>query len=388
MKQSHHLACIALSTITVSMLFIGQVDAQGFYNASTVHINGADIHVSGEVTNTGAIHNDGVISFTGDWNNTGQYNGGGTVKAEGTAPQKIAHNNQSIFRLSIYGWGTKYIKGRLFISGELDLNKGIVAVSSADMLTLAHNAVAKGGSSESFVDGALATGGNGYKFFPVGKNGIYAPTEFTEVFGATGEYSVEVFENAPAVAIDDVIVRNALYWQRKDINGEFGSSTVVLDYEPSHFSNPEAVVFVSGSSWDERFTAIRHVSRSDEFNKVISRVQISDPIIMLGEIHERLAAADFYLSTALSPHAAQPENRRVMVFGDRLAGKSFHFQVFNRWGDLVYESNSLEEMKSNGWDGRSGQGRDLSTGTYPYRLTGLDNTGIPFERKGVITIVH
>lgn len=381
-KQSHYLVWC---TITTSILVFGDVDAQGFYNASTVHINGADVHVNGEVNNSGALYNNGVIAFTGDWNNTGAYNGDGTVEPLGHAPQKIAHNNQNIFRLSVKGWGTKYIKGRVFINGALHLMQGIVSVSPDDALELAHNAIVEGGSSESFVDGALTTGGNGYKFFPIGKNGTYAPIEFPEVSGTTGEYSMEVFENAPAIVMDGVIVKNALYWRRQNIRGEFGSSAVALHYEPSHFENTEAVVLVGGFTWDEPFKAIRYVSRADESNKVTTQVQVSTPIIMLGETYEQWAPSDFYLSTALSPNASRPENRKVMIFGDRLAAEDFHFQVFNRWGDLVFETNSLDEMKVNGWDG---QGRRLSTGTYPYRLTGLDKTGRPFERKGVITIVH
>ncbi len=192
-------------------------------------------------------------------------------------------------------------------------------------------------------------------------------------------------ENAPAIVMDGVIVKNALYWRRQNIRGEFGSSAVALHYEPSHFENTEAVVLVGGFTWDEPFKAIRYVSRADESNKVTTQVQVSTPIIMLGETYEQWASSDFYLSTALSPNASRPENRKVMIFGDRLAAEDFHFQVFNRWGDLVFETNSLDEMKVNGWDG---QGRRLSTGTYPYRLTGLDKTGRPFERKGVITIVH
>jgi len=382
-KKSHYLVIIELCTLTALISVTGELAAQGFYNASSVHIQGADLHVDGEVSNSGTLYSSGVITFTTDWNNTGEYNGEGTVEARGNAPQKIANNAQNIFRLSINGWGTKYIKGSLFISGALHLLQGIVSVSPNDVLELAHDAVVEGGSSESFVDGAITTGGNGYKFFPIGKNGTYAPIEFLEVSGSTGKYSMEVFENAPAIAVDGVIVKNALYWQRQNLWGEFGSSAVAVNYEPSYFENPEAVILVGGSSWDEPFAAIRYVSRADETSKVTTQVQVSTPIIMLGETYEQWTAADFYLSTALSPHASQPENRKAMIFGDRLAGENFHFQVFNRWGDLVFETDSLDEMKSNGWDGR-GRG----TGAYPYRLTGVDKTGRPFERKGVITIVH
>jgi hypothetical protein len=62
--------------------------------------------------------------------------------------------------------------------------------------------------------------------------------------------------------------------------------------------------------------------------------------------------------------------------------------VFNRWGEIVYESNSLERMSSNGWDGRSISGAALASGAYPYRLMALDKTGRKLDKKGVITIIH
>jgi hypothetical protein len=33
-------------------------------------------------------------------------------------------------------------------------------------------------------------------------------------------------------------------------------------------------------------------------------------------------------------------------------------------------------------------GVELTSGTYPYRLTAFDKTGSKFEKAGVITIVH
>lgn len=384
----HNVARPVLLGVTLWLYACDISFAQGLYNASTMRINGAEIHVNGEITNTGVLENDGVIAFTGDWNNKGIYKGEGAVEARGLAPQKIAHNNQQMARLWINGWGPKYIGGRLVITNELQLQEGIVEVSPDDVLKLNPDAVVKGGSALSFVDGALTAEGNGYKFFPIGKNGTYAPIEFLDVKGPVAEYSMEVFENPPLIPVEEVLVRNTHYWQRKDITGTFGSTPVGIDYDPSQFTNPDEIVLVAGVDWDKPFAAIREVERLQETHKIITRLPVSSPIIMLGEVYERWLEADFYLPTALSPHASRLDNRKVRVFGDRLADEGFHFQVFSRWGELVYESVSLEDMASNGWDGRSMNGSMLATGTYPYRLTAVDKIGRTFEKKGVITIVH
>ena len=382
------ITCLALSALAASLFHMPMSIAQGLYSGSSLHINGASIHIDGEIFNSGILHNEGVISFTGDWESKGQYKGDGIVEAIGTAPQVIAHHDQRMSRLIVNGWGTKYIKGRLNLSRELHLQKGIVEVSSKDVLRLKEEALATGGSPDSFVDGALTVTGNGYKFFPIGKHGNYAPIEFLSVEGVPAEYSVEVFENAPLITLDNVIVRKALYWQRRDVVGKFGSSTVAVEFEPAYFENPEEIILVTGTDWQNPFSTVSDVKLSEETNKIVTSIAISSPIIMLGEISQKWADADFYFSTALSPNAARPENRAVKIFGERLAEDSFHFQVFNRWGELVYENSSLAKMSSNGWDGRSLNGSELNGGTYPYRLTALDKTGKKFEKTGVITIIH
>lgn len=379
---------MALAAIVAPLFGAHNCMAQGLYNGSTVYISGTNLFIGGELLSTGTLQNDGMISFTRDWEARGPYTGDGIVEAMGTGTQVIAHHDQRIGSLIVNGWGTKYIKGRLNVSRELNLLKGIIEVSTQDVLRLREEASARGGSPDSFVSGALTVSGNGYKFFPIGKHGSYAPIEFLDVKGSPAEYSVEVYENAPLVMLDNVIVRKALYWQRRDLVGKFGGSAVAVQFEPAYFENPEEIILVTGTSWENPFSGVSQVELSEETDKIVTSVAISSPIILLGEISEKWTDADFYFSTALSPNAAHPENRAVRIFGERLSQDGFHFQVFNRWGELVYQNTSLAEMSSNGWDGRSRKGPELMSGTYPYRLTALDKTGKKLEKKGVITIIH
>lgn len=361
---------------------------QDVHNESSVYINGVDVHIDGGLSNKGELENNGVISVTGDWASDGKYKGKGVVQLNGRTPQRVYHYDQAVSTLVIDGWGTKYIKGNLNISKELALKQGIVEVSSVDELTLKADAVISGGSSDSYVDGALTTDGTGYKFFPIGKNGTYAPIEFIDVKGEEPQYAVEAFENAPVISVENVIVRKALYWQRTDKRGVFTSSPVAIDYDRSYFANPDNIILLAGSGWEDQFLTINEVEQSAETDKITTQVPVSAPILLLGEVSEKWTEADFFFSTALSPHAAHVENHNVKIFGERLSADGFHLQVFDRWGQLVYENTSLEEMSDNGWDGRSFGGAQLSTGTYPYRMTARDKTGRKIDKKGIITIIH
>src|SRR5690606_18040455 len=119
------------------------------------------------------------------------------------------------------------------ISAALHLNHGIVGVPHDAAFALHERAVIHGGNSGSYVDGAMITAGTGYKFFPLGKNGKYAPIEFLNVKGVSAGYSMEVFDDPQAISVDNAIVRSGLYWKREDIYGTFGGSPIAVDYQPS-----------------------------------------------------------------------------------------------------------------------------------------------------------
>ncbi|HEX8040164.1 MAG TPA: gliding motility-associated C-terminal domain-containing protein [Chryseosolibacter sp.] len=362
--------------------------AQGLFNASSIFIDGADVFVAGDVTNEGTLSNNGTIAFSGDWKSRGPYSGTGVLKATGSKSQRISHFNQDVHTLIVQGWGTKYIRGEMNITNELHLIEGIVEVSSGDELRLAGAAVIFGGSSDSYVDGPLTQEGTGYKFFPLGKNGTYAPIEYLDVRGEGSEYSVAFFDHAPGVQVEDAIVRKGLCWMRTDRRGNFGGSAVSVDYGQVFSEGPEKMIMLTGTGWDDPFLIISDVHQSPETNKLSTTIDIHAPIIMLGEISTLWNGSDFYFPNALSPNAVNVENRKAKIFGERLSADNFHFTVFNRWGAVVYETSSLDSMKDNGWDGISQGGEQLLAGAYPYKLTGLDKFGKKFEKKGIITIVY
>jgi gliding motility-associated-like protein len=63
--------------------------------------------------------------------------------------------------------------------------------------------------------------------------------------------------------------------------------------------------------------------------------------------------------------------------------KEMTFRVYNRWGQLIFESHSLNE----GWDGRfKGKLQDLETVAYILQATFIDGTTV--QKQGNVTIVR
>ena len=77
------------------------------------------------------------------------------------------------------------------------------------------------------------------------------------------------------------------------------------------------------------------------------------------------------------------KNETFNAVGDNLTG--FSLKIFNRWGNLLFETNSI----GNGWDGTH-KGSKVSSGTYVYLIeysyTEKRNT-INKNIKGTVTLL-
>lgn len=69
-------------------------------------------------------------------------------------------------------------------------------------------------------------------------------------------------------------------------------------------------------------------------------------------------------------------NDQLLVYGNGI--ESINFKVFNRWGDMIFESGDVNEMQTIGWEGTS-NGVDQPTGTYVWTLEGIDTFGNPIH---------
>jgi len=59
------------------------------------------------------------------------------------------------------------------------------------------------------------------------------------------------------------------------------------------------------------------------------------------------------------------------ISGEAIQVTDFHLQIFNRWGDLFFESNDI----AIGWDGRAPNGEFIEAGSYPFILEYRNNLG-------------
>ena len=70
--------------------------------------------------------------------------------------------------------------------------------------------------------------------------------------------------------------------------------------------------------------------------------------------------AEMFVPTAFRPGGYNPTFKPVFKFYN---GRNYLFQIYNRWGQLVFETND----PGNGWEGTY-QGKMVQPGTFVYRL--------------------
>ena len=88
-----------------------------------------------------------------------------------------------------------------------------------------------------------------------------------------------------------------------------------------------------------------------------------------------------YAPTAFTPNG-DGLNDKFEVKGVGI--KQFKLQVFSRWGDLLFESDNLEDY----WDGKGPDGKLVPTGTYAYVIYYTSMLDKDFTQKGSVTVMH
>ncbi len=91
-------------------------------------------------------------------------------------------------------------------------------------------------------------------------------------------------------------------------------------------------------------------------------------------------------STIILPNAFSPNgdglNDKFLVIQEGIK-ELILLQVFNRWGDIIYNGNELTE----GWDGTY-KGKDQELGTYIYFLEAINSSDEKIVLKGNVTLMR
>ena len=88
-----------------------------------------------------------------------------------------------------------------------------------------------------------------------------------------------------------------------------------------------------------------------------------------------------FFANAFKPSSTlNPEFKPILNF---FAGSNYNFQIYNRWGQLIFETTDYQQ----GWDGTY-QGQQQMQGLYVYKLTYTNIDGLNISRQGTFMLVE
>ena len=134
-------------------------------------------------------------------------------------------------------------------------------------------------------------------------------------------------------------------------NGSVGATKYLWDFDNGEYTYEENPIFRFNNprSYDVSLTATNDFGCS---SNMIKTIQINPEFT-------------FYI-----PDAFTPDNDGIndvfIAKGKRIS--SFFMQVFNRWGEVVFESSKIDF----GWNGKNSSGKMLSNGVYLYKIQVYD----------------
>lgn len=334
--------------------------------------------VTGNVTNEGSSSYHGQLAVSGNFtNHRSFFSNEGRLLLNSEADQTIRTIDQTISSLTVAGSGRKKIIGNITIENGLRLEQGVIYTEG--VLSLTETASIFGGSAASHVDGFLYHKGTGEKFYPVGKEGIYAPATLLNVTGDNPTVGVAYFPTS-AIAGPD------FHWQQRVADGTYDGSATQLtftsDHTDYHDYSPELVV-LSAEAQSDQYTVLGQSALQVAGNRftITSDQPTAQPVLSVGfDIPED--SKHLYLPNAFSVSAPNDEDRRIKVYGQKVSPQNFYLAIQDTWGTVVYQTTSWEEASTQGW---SGSAVTATVGTtYRYLLEGQYIGGKRFRKTGTI----
>ena len=91
----------------------------------------------------------------------------------------------------------------------------------------------------------------------------------------------------------------------------------------------------------------------------------------------------YYIPNTFTPNGDEKNNTFQPVFTSGYDAQNYHFFVYNRWGEKMYETSDLAK----GWDGNF-LGKPAQQGVYVYRIIVTSQDDKEFEFDGTFTLLR
>ena len=216
------------------------------------------------------------------------------------------------------------------------------------------------------IDTALNAGNPGYNYF-------WNTAETTQRINiySSGIYWVQVSNNG-CVGTDTVIV-----YIGKKLSLYLGVDTFICPGEPLQITAEKGF---ASYSWTPSGSGSYFIIVDEPGTYICNAVDTNGCPVSSSILVQEFCATDLYIPNSFTPNGNRA-NDRFMAFGEGIV--DYHLYIFNRWGELIFESTDI----SNGWDGKY-DGTEVPQGSYIYRVDYKTYTLIELQAKSKYGIVN
>lgn len=385
-----------MTSLFIILLSVATARSQALYVGSEQLISvgeGAVVQLSGSMENEGTLWNQGELYVNGNWQNSARFLGqNGLTVFSGTTQQLVSHNEGAFAQLRLENASGINLTSDISIEQGLELLEGRIEGEAGVRIFLGPDAVIDGGSETAYVDAVLVHRGTGDKFFPLGTEDQYLPLELLDIRGSDPQVSLEAISPHPEagslVGLDKVT--NTHYWQLRRMGGTFEDARVRIQLRGvADFEDNTGLVVAAAQELGGEYISLGGTALTGNLmsGSVTSEDATDFPIISLGKSNEYSVEGEVLVPNAFAPDSPVEADRRLSVFAVNLLPEPFVFRIFDRWGQMVYQTTSLDEALNSGWDGINRQtNQPAQWGVYSYYMRGVFSSGIPVEKKGTLTL--
>jgi len=242
---------------------------------------------------------------------------------------------------------------------------------------------------------ALVTTGTEYRWVSQGtftgeSNGSISSVPFaTNILAApeqTTDYILKILNDGCPIPVADTFTVVVV----PPIRVNPGNDTVVVVNQPLHFRASSSDPYKDDYHWAPS-TALSNPDIADPIgvygpgiDSITYLVMATDIFGCYGTASVKVRIAhtlpDFFVPSAFTPGKSSNGLFRPICIG---ISSLDYFQVYNRWGQLVYSTSQIGQ----GWDGRI-HGALQANGAYLWMLKGTDYIGRVILKKGTVVLIR
>ncbi|MFW6277386.1 MAG: PKD domain-containing protein, partial [Prolixibacteraceae bacterium] len=217
-----------------------------------------------------------------------------------------------------------------------------------------------------------------------------AGTTHTFLFPDSGRYDIGLIAHSAQTGCTDTLIKNDWIWVHTKPTADFtvNYQTALLERSTITFSN-----FSTNAGfyyWDLGDNTLTNEKSPEHTYTEIGEYDVT---LIAESVFGCTDTAEYQIdiipNARFTPNAFRPDspidvNRTFMPVGRDGFQSNFSLQIYNRWGELVFETNSV----NNPWDGTTPDGNPAPMGNYVWIATYTDVQGFEQRQKGQVLLLR